>query len=512
MILFVGQVEREIRDRDAFQEMDYRAFFGSMAKWAAEIDEPERMAEMVSRAFHTALAGRPGPVVRPCPRTCCRAPSTSRMRPFETVETSPGAEMAALEAVGRGPRPDPDAGRRALASDTARVARFAGKVRAAGRDLFPPRASVRSAASLLRRRSGHRRQSQAGGAGEGHRPGLIGGRAAEMTSQGYTLFDIPDPRMKLVHAIRGRRNWAASIIRISPFMPRRRLLPLRSRLKPRRDRTGRGRRARTIWTGRKSRRPSPARSMSGDHGMAARGPGGGCHHLQWRGQLCGWIHRFYRFRRFGQHVAPISGSMGYGVPAAVAMKRLHPGRTGGRDQRRRRFPDERPGIRDCRAIRAADHRRGRWTTAIYGTIRMHQEREYPGRVSATDLVNPDFAAYARAFGGFGVAVERTADFPAAFDAARARGTPSIIHLEIDPDAITPSATLTAIRPGAGGEGQVIVRRREGARDDSPNRSSSFAIVQARFPFRGAPCLTAAQRTLPAAWRHGATLDVGSAHS
>ena len=170
------------------------------------------------------------------------------------------------------------------------------------------------------------------------------------------------------------------------------------------------------------------------------------------GNYAAWIHRFFRFRRFGQHVAPTSGSMGYGVPAAVAMKRLYP---------------ERPVV--CVAGDGDFLMNGQeFATAvqyglpiivviadngIYGTIRMHQEREYPGRIVATDLRNPDFAAYARAFGGFGASVERTADFPAAFKEAQASGKPAIIRLAIDPEAITPVTTLVQDpREVAGGGG------------------------------------------------------------
>jgi len=162
------------------------------------------------------------------------------------------------------------------------------------------------------------------------------------------------------------------------------------------------------------------------------------------GNYSTWIHRFMRMRRFGQHVAPISGSMGYGVPAAVAMKRLYPQRqvvciAGDGDF-----------LMNGQELATAAQYDAPFVTiiadnGIYGTIRMHQEREYPGRISATDLRNPDFAAYARAFGGFGIAVERTADFPDAFKAAQASGKPAIIRLAIDPDAITPLTTLAKIR-------------------------------------------------------------------
>ncbi len=165
------------------------------------------------------------------------------------------------------------------------------------------------------------------------------------------------------------------------------------------------------------------------------------------GNYAAWIHRFFRFRRFGAHVAPASGSMGYGVPAAVAMKRLYPERTvvclaGDGDF-----------LMNGQEFATAVQYELPLTVIVvdngmYGTIRMHQEREYPGRVSATDLRNPDFPAYARAFGGFGVSVERTQDFPAAFAAAVASGKPAIVRLVIDPEAITPTVTLAKIRAKA----------------------------------------------------------------
>jgi len=165
------------------------------------------------------------------------------------------------------------------------------------------------------------------------------------------------------------------------------------------------------------------------------------------GNYAAWIHRFFRFRRFGQHVAPTSGSMGFGVPAAVAMKRLYP---------------DRPVV--CIAGDGDFLMNGQeFATAvqynlpivvvlidngIYGTIRMHQEREYPGRVIASQLRNPDFAAYARAFGGHGETVEETAEFLPAFERALGSGLPSIIHVKIDPEAITPATTLSEIRAAA----------------------------------------------------------------
>ncbi len=162
------------------------------------------------------------------------------------------------------------------------------------------------------------------------------------------------------------------------------------------------------------------------------------------GNFSAWIHRFYRVRQFGGLVGPTSGTMGYGYPAALAMKTLYPDRTvvcvAGDGDFLMTGQDFATAVHYGLPLIVVIADNG-----VYGTIRMHQEREYPGRVVATALTNPDFAAYAKAFGGFGVSVEKTADFPAAFAAAQASGKPSIIRLKIDPEASTPLATLAGIR-------------------------------------------------------------------
>jgi acetolactate synthase-1/2/3 large subunit len=165
------------------------------------------------------------------------------------------------------------------------------------------------------------------------------------------------------------------------------------------------------------------------------------------GNYAGWIHRFYRFRQLGTQLGTICGFMGYGMPAAVAMKRLYPERTvvaiNGDGDFLMNGQELATAVQFGAPIIALVLDNG-----MFGTIRMHQEREYPGRVSATTLVNPDFAAMARSFGGFGARVEKTEDFPAAFEAAQASGLPSVIHVVFDGDGITPATTLSAIRQKA----------------------------------------------------------------
>jgi acetolactate synthase-1/2/3 large subunit len=165
------------------------------------------------------------------------------------------------------------------------------------------------------------------------------------------------------------------------------------------------------------------------------------------GNYATWVHRFYRFRKFGTQLAPTSGSMGYGVPAAVAAKRIWPQRTviafAGDGCFLMNGQEFATAVQYGLAIIVILVDNG-----MFGTIRMHKEREYPGRVSATQLHNPDFSAYAQAFGGHGERVESTDEFPDAFERALASKKPSIIHCLIDPEAINPSYTLAAVRESA----------------------------------------------------------------
>jgi len=452
LIMFVGQVARDMREREAFQELDYRAVFGSMTKWSTEIDDPARVPEIISRAFHTAANGRPGPVVISLPEDMLTERIAIDDAPAYTpMETSPGAaelkKFAELLAAARAPFLILGGSRWSQAAVDS-VGRFARKC------AIPVCTTFRR---LHLFDALH--ESYAGDLGIGPNPKLlerikssdlvvlIGGRMGELPSQSYTLFDIPRPQMTFVHVHPGAEElgrvysahlpihatptaFAAALERLDvPGAPRGEAQAahadyLRWTEKPTEQPGAINFGAVMVWL--RDNLPADAIITNGAGNYAA------------------WIHRFFRFRRFGQHIAPTSGSMGYGVPAAVAMKRLYP---------------ERPVV--CIAGDGDFLMNGQeFATAVqyglplivviadngmYGTIRMHQEREYPGRVIATDLRNPDFAAYARAFGGFGASVERTADFPAAFKEAVASGKPSIIRLVIDPEAITPMTTLSKVR-------------------------------------------------------------------
>jgi acetolactate synthase-1/2/3 large subunit len=293
---------------------------------------------------------------------------------------------------------------------------------------------------------------------------LIGGRMSEMSSQSYTLFDIPEPQMKLVHVHPGAEELGrvyhpALAIQAAPTA----FCSALEGLQPPNEIAWRGESDIAhadylAWSEKAT--PQPGAVNLGEILVWLREnlPPGAII-TNGAGNFAAWIHRFYRFRKFATHVGPTSGSMGYGFPAALAMKTLHPERAvvciAGDGDFLMTGQDFATAVQYKLPVIVVLADNG-----LYGTIRMHQEREYPGRVIGTALHNPDFVAYASAFGGHGVLVEKTADFPAAFAQAAATGKPSIIHLRIDPDAIAPGATLTGIRDKAlaGGGGKSGTHR------------------------------------------------------
>jgi acetolactate synthase I/II/III large subunit len=457
MILFVGQIAREARDREAFQELDYRAVFGSMAKWATEIDAVERIPEIVSRAFYTATNGRPGAVVVALPEDMLiERAAVADARPFEPVETWPGlTDMTRLQKLlWTAERPIVLlGGSRWSQAAWAAMGRFAEKFQI-------PVATTFRRAHLF----DATHPCYAGDLGIGPNPKLlariksadlivlIGGRLGELPSQGYTLIGIPNPQVKLVHVHPGAEELGRLYhpdlaIHAAPTAFAAALEGLEPPREIRWREEARAAHADYLaWSEAPTAIPGAVnlgeimvelRNELEPEAIVCNGAG----------NYAGWIHRFYRFRRFTTQLGPVSGSMGYGLPAAVAAKRLYPERTvisfagdGCFLMNGQEFATavqyELPIV-----VIVVDN-------GMYGTIRMHQEREYPKRISATALRNPDFAAYARAFGGFGATVETTAAFAPAFEAARKSGKPAILHLKLDPEAITPSTTLGAIREKA----------------------------------------------------------------
>jgi acetolactate synthase-1/2/3 large subunit len=457
LIMFAGGVTRDIKDREALQELDVRAVFGSMTKWAAEIDDSARVSEFVSRAFYTATSGRPGPVVIGLPEDMLAERTAVANAPaFEPVETWPGAlelgKLAALLAAAQRPLAVLGGSRWSPAACVS-IQRFA------ERFVLPVATSYRRLPLF-----DPLHPCYAGDLGIGPNPKLvarfreadlillIGGRMGELPSQAYSLIDIPAPQMRLVHVHPGAEEIGRLYrphlaIHASPTA----FAAAADALAPPQaiawhERTHQAHADYLAWTDAPTPQPGGVNLGAVMVWLRENLPVDTilCNGA---GNYAAWIHRFYRFRSFATHIAPTSASMGYGMPAAVAMKRLYPERTvisvNGDGDFLMNGQEFATAVMYALPITVIIADNG-----IYGTIRMHQEREYPGRVSATNLKNPDFAAYARAFGGFGVTVERTEDFADAFQAAQRSGGPAIVHLKIDPEAITPAATLAQIRAQA----------------------------------------------------------------
>ena len=457
MIMFVGQVGRDMREREAFQELDYRQVFGGIAKWATEIDDPVRIPEIVSRAFFTACNGRPGPVVVALPEDMLTERAVAAdATAFEPVETWPGLnDMSRLQKMLWAAK-KPVAligGSRWSEAASAAMMRFA------ERFALPVATTFR-----YQHLFDAMHPCYAGDFGIGPNPKLlarvkdadlvllIGDRMSEMSSQSYTLFNIPVPQMKLVHVFPGSEELGrvyhpALAINASPTA----FCAALEGLQPPNDIAWKGAadtaHADFLAWGEKAT-PQPGNINLGEVMVWLRdnlGPDAII--TNGAGNFATWINRFYRFRRYSTLIAPTSGSMGYGLPASLAMKTLYPDRTvvcvAGDGDFLMTGNDFATAVQYELPVIVV-----LWDNGTYGTIRMHQEREYPGRVVGTDLRNPDFAAYAKAFGGFGIRVDKTAGFPAAFAQAQKSGLPSIIHLKVDAEPLTPGMSMSAIRQKA----------------------------------------------------------------
>ena len=461
MVLLVGQIERASRERDTFQEVDYRHMFAGMAKWVAEIDLAARIPELVHRAFATALAGRPGPVVLALPEDMLAETATVvDSRPARPVVAEPAAnamaELAHLLAAAERPVAILGGGGWSPAG-VAALARFLD-----AHDL--PTACAFRRQDLL----DNRHACYAGHIGLGPNPQLvarikaadlvlaIGARLGETTSQGFALLDVPRPRATLVHVHSDPEELGRVyqpdlpiLASLDGFAAAAAALAPPARLSWAADRAA-AHAEELAW-----RAPThiPGRLQLGeivawlrerlpDETILTNGAG----------NYAIWANRHFGYRGLGTQLAPTSGSMGFGLPAAIAAKLARPTvpvvclagdgcflMTG--QELATAVQHELPII-----VLVVDN-------GMYGTIRMHQEREHPGRVYGTALRNPDFAALATAYGAFGARVATTAEFAPAFEAALAAGRPALLHLLLDPEAITPRATLAGLRAEAQAAGR-----------------------------------------------------------
>ncbi|HLL26570.1 MAG TPA: thiamine pyrophosphate-binding protein [Xanthobacteraceae bacterium] len=457
MILLAGQIPRNFRHREAFQEVDVRAVFGTMAKWVVEIDDPARVPEFVARAVRVATQGRPGPVVITLPEDMLvEETAAGDIAAFELAEIAPSsADLERLQKMlAASERPLVIVG-----GARWNEAAVASLVRFAERFDLPVAASFRRQMLFP---NGH--DCYAGDLGTGPNPKLaervknadlvlvFGARFSEWPSQGYTLLTAPDPGKPLVHVHAGieelgRIYQPALAINATPAAFAAALEKVEPPKEIRWREWRRAARADYLaWSEEVPKHPGAVqmgtilswlRERLPPHSIVCNGAG----------NFSAWLHRFYRYPQFGTQLAPLSGSMGYGVPAAIAAKRIHPERTvmafSGDGDFLMTGQELATAMQYGLAVRLFVIDNG-----TYGTIRMHQEREYPGRVFGTDLRNPDFAAYARAFGAEGFTIENDKDAAPALEAAFAAKAAAVIHVKLDPEAITPATTLSAIRAKA----------------------------------------------------------------
>jgi acetolactate synthase I/II/III large subunit len=458
MLLLIGQVPRSHRGREAFQEIDVPAVFGSMAKWAAEIDDPARIPELLSRAITTAVSGRPGPVVLGLPEDVLASVTPVQdAAPATVTQASPAAgDLLALRGLLA-------ASRRPLL-----LCGGSGWTSAAAADLrefaeasrLPAAVSFRSQ-DLIDNRS----PSYVGAFGNSGNPALverigaadlvvaIGTRLDELTTADYRLLEPPRPRQRLVHVhpgagelgkvyqpelgiLSGLPAFAAAARALEPIAH-----------PPWAEWTEAARADHLAWSA-----PRPGPPTGGvDLGavvawLSERLPADAII-AHGAGNYTGWVQRHYRFTELGTQLAPKGGTMGYGVPAAIAAKLAHP------DRPVVAFAGDGCFLMTGQELATAALHEVPIVVVVvnngmYGTIRMHQELTHPGRVVGTDLRNPDFAALARAFGAHGELVTETAQFPAAFERALASGVAAVIELRTDAEAISTSSTLSELRARA----------------------------------------------------------------
>ena len=452
LIVFVGQVGSDFVDREAFQEIDYRRMYGSVAKWAAQIDRADRIPEYVAHAYRTAMSGRPGPVVLALPEDMLAARASCLDAPrVEPVEASPGANQiaAAQELLARARRPLAlVGGSRWDENAWTALQSFAEAYR------LPVACSFRHQHLFDNRHANY-----AGDVGIGINPKLaarlrdadvlvvIGERMGEITTQGYTLLEAPAPAQTLIHVHPGadelgRVYQPALAIAATPGAF---LAAMNRGPQPRLDAGPLPAAAHADYEAWRAPRPVPGAldlwqivrwldERLGDDAILANGAG----------NYATWLQRVYRYRRFRTQLGPYSGAMGYGVPAAIAAKLLHPERVVVSWNGDGCFL-----MNGQELATAVQYGLGIIFVVVdngmYGTIRMHQERTYPARVYGTDLLNPDFAALARAYGAAAETVACTSDFAPAFERALAANKPALLHLKLDPQALTMNASLDELR-------------------------------------------------------------------
>ena len=464
MVLFIGQVASDQRDREAFQEIDYRQMFSpgtlGLAKWVAEVQSADRLPEYVARAFHTAMQGRPGPVVLALPEdmltTLTAAPVLPRVEPVRAWP-APGGLRDLRAMLMAAERPIVIAGGSGWDAEAAHaLQRFAENWQ------LPVACAWRFQDTF-----DNRHALYAGDVGIGTNPKLVarvkdadlvialGVRLGEMTTQGYSMLQAPRPLQKLVHVHAGaeelgRVYQADLMLQASMACAAKALVALAAPTTL--PWAAHAAAAGADYEANLAAPPVEPFDMAVLIKALQRLLPESTVYTNGAGNFSGWLHRYCRHPGLQHHgrtqLAPSSGAMGYGLPAAVAAALLQPGRwvvniAGDGD-----FLMNGQELATATGYGAKKLICVVVDNGTYGTIRMHQEREYPARVSGSDLFNPDFAALARAYGWRGEFIDGTAAIEPALLRAIQAGTPTLLHVKLSADVITSRTTLSAIRQSA----------------------------------------------------------------
>jgi acetolactate synthase-1/2/3 large subunit len=456
MILLVGQVSRRAMERETWQEIDVRKMFASVAKWATQVDSAERIPEVISRAFHVAVSGRPGPVVVALPEDMLyEEVSVADAGAYKRVQAHPGeADLLQMcEMLAAAERPLVILGGGGW-----------NKAACEGIQAFAENFNLPVGTSFRRQDLfDNHHPNYVGDIGIGINPALarqvqdadlilaIGPRLGETTTSDFTLLDIPRPKQKLVHVHAG----AEELGRVYQAD-----LPINSGMLEFANAvhklTALNNNTWSKWT--QAARAAYLENLKHGTMPGALDMGEVMAHLRAHlptdsiltngaGNYASWVHRFYQYRGFRTQLAPTSGVMGYGMPAACAAQIVHPQRTvvcfAGDGCFQMNVQElatvKQYGLKIIFIV---------VNNGMLGSIRMHQEMNYPGNVYGTSLENPDFPALGKAYGLESELVERTEDFAAAFERAMQAKASVLLELRIDPEAITPRTTLTALRERA----------------------------------------------------------------
>ena len=449
VVMFVGQISRSDRGREAFQEVDYRQMFGDLAKWVEEVDQTERLPEFIQRAFQTALSGRPGPVVLALPEdmlsaACHNLPLREGAVLHQASDLAEPAKTI-MERIERAQRPLIVVGGPHWSADAAQSLRE-----------FAEANNIPVAAGF-RRQDYIDNQSfaYAGDLNVGLNPKLaacfkkadliiaLGSRLGDIETQGYSLMA---DRKALVHIHAGAeeigRVWPTELGVVARADEM--ITALHKCAPPQRqpDWMAECRAAYDVWL-QPTASPGAAKQENIIGWLSETLPKDAIV-TNGAGNYAAWLHRYFSYKSYGTQLAPTSGSMGYGFPAAIAAKLEHPAKTvvclAGDGCFQMTLNEMSTAMQHGASVIVIVMNNRR-----YGTIRMHQEKTYPARVSGTDMATPDFAALARAYGGHGETVQNDGQFAAAFKRAEASGKVSIIEVQLDDDVLSTGQSLSATR-------------------------------------------------------------------